>query len=750
MGKLKKMFVLPLCLFLVVSLLLPSNIALAVGEERAVDVRNVSNVNESITDLNVTEESEVKTENADNNAVTVDGNTSERSLLMQIGSNRYSVTESGVTENGAFETVPLVMNCRTLVPMRFICEVVLKCEVTYLSAEKSAVLKRGDMEVSVDLYGNTVEIKYADGTVKYAETDQKPVIRNNYTYMPLRFFSELFGCRVEYDPTDKSILVVDYGDNAEYEPTPEPIDRPDVSVVLPDYTIGQPTYDFKDYSYDKNGLDFIGYQWKLSANGNVYTDIEDLLKKITEGGNYNIYCRVENSDGIWSAWEKFSLKAVESKAPVIKDFKAVRADNGSATVRSGDILNFTYKIENEEWETVVSEEWSYTWTSNGYTKNMKGKPQALYYINGGYYTVTLKVKDSAGKYGTAVTTVSPKEYAKPMEAFLKFNNLSRGEIYQNSTGVNFNTVKTAEPNNILFDDITLLASNNPESVEEFGILCADKISGNARLRFHHKNCTGENVKFYVTAKNETANPIELTVGTRAAAGPSTGVLQVGVSVVERYLTGGYAKITKVLQPGEIYLINQGALKVPEGSSAAGLIDVFADGELTYSVSCMKAGSSYVNYEYLTPVAKNSTHIRGTFEQSTVSMDYRLSGKKAEKIILGREDAFENYYRTGIDGLTGEDVVNKGNRGVVHKMTVTADKKVGLLFNPRGTAYVGVIMVDGEIVRLSAAGMMKGISEACILDVMEAGETKEITYIVPSGSDSPVLIVAIPENQWKSY
>ena len=60
------------------------------------------------------------------------------------------------------------------------------------------------------------------------------------------------------------------------------------------------------------------------------------------------------------------------------------------------------------------------------------------------------------------------------------------------------------------------------------------------------------------------------------------------------------------------------------------------------------------------------------------------------------------------------------------------------------------MIDGKVINLSQAGMMAGISEGCILDVMAAGETKEITYIVPSGSDSPVLIVAIPQNQWSNY
>lgn len=729
MKNLKKLFASLLCMLLVIAMLMPTGIALALEKQVPIAEENAENVCE------------------------IEDSYGNRSLLMKIGSQNVVITENGVTQNMTIETMPLVKNSRTLVPMRFICEAVLECKVVYVPETKSAILEREDMQVLVDLYDNQVEIEYADGTIEYAEMDQKPVIKNNYTYMPLRFFSELFGCSVKYNSNDQSILITS-GGNADIElnPEPEPVDRPDVSVKLPEYTVGQPTYSYTDFSYDKNGLDLEEHQWKLTVNGANYsdTDINVLLKKINKAGSYDIYCRVKNSDDVWSMWEKFTLTVKNSKDPVITDFKAVRADNGSKTIRSGDKLDFTYDLDNEDWETIVYEEWRYTWNSYGFNKNMEGKPQALYYLPSGYYTVTLKVKDSAGKWGTAVTTVKPKQYNKPQEALLKFNSLIPGEIYQNSTAFNFNEVKTAEPKNIVFDDVTLLASNNPESVETVGILAADKISGDARLRFHHKNCTGSSAKFYVVAKNETTTPVTLTIGTRAAAGPSTGVLQVGVSVVERYMLGGYKKVTKVLQPGEIYLVNQGAPKVADGSSVAGLIDVSSNGELKYSICCMRSDSSYKNYEYLMPAVKNSTHIRGTFEQSTVSMDYTFSGKTLEKIILGREDAFEGYYCTGRDGLTGEDVINKGNRGVVHKMTVTADKKVGLLFNPRGTAYVGVIMIDGKIVDLSVAGMMKGISEACILDVMEAGETKEITYVVPSGSDSPVLIVAIPESQWKNY
>lgn len=676
------------------------------------------------------------------------GELPQRALKMHLGSRAVTVVAGGEIFSKNIETMPMLRNNRTLVPLRFICEEVLDCEVEYVPSNKTVILTRKDLKAVVDLNSSVVEANYSDGRSEYPQMDQPPVLKDNYTYMPLRFFSELFGCKVGYS-LDKTITVLNY-----FNPENDVVvaDRPVAQVTFEEYTVGQPTFKYTDSSYDKNKLEITDRQWRFTIGGKTYTDADaaNLVNKITQSGDYTLYYRVKNSDNIWSEFTPFVLNVKANQAPVITGLTAVRSDNvRSSVVNSGEKIDFAYNIENEEWEKIVDEEWEYSWTSNGFDKHMLGKPTVLYATNSPY-AVTLKVKDAAGNWGSATTYISPKSTVAVAEAYSKFTNLIPGEVFINLKKTNFNNAKSVEPQNLEFQDVTLLASNNPETVPTTCILEQDKIAGDARLRFHHKNNTGNSVRFYAVAKNETGHPITLTVGQNAAAGPSTGVIQVGVSVVERYMTQSYKTVTKVLQPGEIYLINQNAPVVKQGNTVAGLIDVSSADPVTYTICCMNVGSSYQNYHYLMPAEKNSTHIRGTFAQASMSMDYTFSGNEVEKIVLGREDAFEGYFRTGVDALTGEDVIHKGNRGVVHKMTVTAKKKVGLLFNPRGTAYYGLIMIDGKIINLSAAGMMAGIAEGCTVDVMEAGETKEITYIVPSGSDSPVLLVAIPESEWNNY
>ena len=150
-----------------------------------------------------------------------------------------------------------------------------------------------------------------------------------------------------------------------------------------------------------------------------------------------------------------------------------------------------------------------------------------------------------------------------------------------------------------------------------------------------------------------------------------------------------------------------------------------------------------------PLAKINTHIRGTFPNATIDLSYTVDGREQEKIIIGREDAYANYYLPGLDHLTGESLVNNGNRGVLHNITIKAEQKVGVLLNPRGTIFQGVITgFDGQICKISNGGVMTGNREAVVLGVLEKGETKTLRYLAPSGSDSPILLIFIPYEDWE--
>ena len=130
------------------------------------------------------------------------------------------------------------------------------------------------------------------------------------------------------------------------------------------------------------------------------------------------------------------------------------------------------------------------------------------------------------------------------------------------------------------------------------------------------------------------------------------------------------------------------------------------------------------------------------------------GDEPQKVMIGYPDSFvgkvDNYLLTGRDVLSDTEACNKGNYGMVQKFTLTAETRTGVLLNPRGSIYRGALLWNGELCLVSANGQIKTQRESAILGVIEAGETVEITYITPDGSDSPVLLVSIPEEFWSEY
>ena len=111
-------------------------------------------------------------------------------------------------------------------------------------------------------------------------------------------------------------------------------------------------------------------------------------------------------------------------------------------------------------------------------------------------------------------------------------------------------------------------------------------------------------------------------------------------------------------------------------------------------------------------------------------------------MLGREDT-PGGFATGRDEVLGTSVINYGNRGVLVTLKITVPVDTGFWFNPRGTGYYGVILWNGNPVYLSNAGMFKGSANGAILGVAKAGQTVELTYLTPSGTDSDALIVLSP-------
>ena len=96
---------------------------------------------------------------------------------------------------------PVIKDDRTFVPVRFIAEE-LGYTVQWNGTEKSVVITNG--ESTVKMYVGAYYY-YKDGKMKYMGT--APFILGDRTMEPLRFVAEAFGQQVEWDGTNRRVII---------------------------------------------------------------------------------------------------------------------------------------------------------------------------------------------------------------------------------------------------------------------------------------------------------------------------------------------------------------------------------------------------------------------------------------------------------------------------------------------------------------------------------------------------------------
>ncbi len=100
-----------------------------------------------------------------------------------------------------FDVPPVILNGRTLVPLRAIFEA-LGAEVTWDDASETAIGVRRGVRVSV-----TVDSSAATINGKAVTLDQPAVLMDGRTLVPLRFISEAYGCEVGWDDATQTVSI---------------------------------------------------------------------------------------------------------------------------------------------------------------------------------------------------------------------------------------------------------------------------------------------------------------------------------------------------------------------------------------------------------------------------------------------------------------------------------------------------------------------------------------------------------------
>ncbi len=100
-----------------------------------------------------------------------------------------------------FDTNPLIINDRTMVPMRAIFEA-LGAKITWVDRTKTVVGVRNQQIIKLTINSDKAYIDDKEVTL-----DSVPVIVDSRTYVPVRFVSEALGEKVEWDAATKTVVI---------------------------------------------------------------------------------------------------------------------------------------------------------------------------------------------------------------------------------------------------------------------------------------------------------------------------------------------------------------------------------------------------------------------------------------------------------------------------------------------------------------------------------------------------------------
>ena len=104
-------------------------------------------------------------------------------------------------EEKVFDSMPIIVNSRTLVPMRGIFEA-FRAVINWDDAEKT---------VSAKAKGSTITLKIGDANAvvngKNIVLDCPAQIVNDRTMVPVRFIAETLGCKVDWDNDTRTVII---------------------------------------------------------------------------------------------------------------------------------------------------------------------------------------------------------------------------------------------------------------------------------------------------------------------------------------------------------------------------------------------------------------------------------------------------------------------------------------------------------------------------------------------------------------
>ncbi|AJS57915.1 stalk domain-containing protein [Paenibacillus sp. IHBB 10380] len=477
---------------------------------------------------------------------------------------------------------------------------------------------------------------------------------------------------------------------------------------------GQTKITYQTKSSSPSGLKIVDERW------------DGRQETFEESGSHVVTYSVQDSDGEWS--EPYSL-TIQVKAPNLPPVAMFATDKEE--YKMGEYITITDQSTDDE-NQITKHDWA---------------NKELAFFRPGPVTIGLTVTDNQGQKDYFEKTITITEDSLYSES--DFNQLFKpiGDSYA-FDGSSVPSLPQI-PFSISSEPSTLIRSNSPETVYSEGIVYRETALGDARFMVHHQNSLKKDVKMYVIATNKNSQATKIDIKDSGFAGPSPFATAAGNLSVDRYfqsMQNFYAKQSVTIAPGESQIIltdlNKTAMK--PGSIISLFADVYSDLPIEYNVIMIDAVKEPITTLPTLRFLEEDIHNRGTYLDSTrLIFSGDVIGETASRLSIGDNNADPNLL--GADGVTGAEKSNAGNFGVLYKITLDRVAPNTLVtFNGRGGKYAGVMLVNGDLVKVPNTGSLSNSSQSSVLHRTGDYEQKlEMWFTAAPGSNLPVNLLFIP-------
>lgn len=188
-------------------------------------------------------------------------------VITSFASTHISVTVDGNKVNFPDAKPFIDKNNRTLIPVRFVSEA-LGSTVKWNDELREVDITKNDIAIKVRINDRNLVINK-----KIQPMDTKAIIKEDRTFVPIRYVAEALGAEVKWNETTRTVIIKTV---SETEPTPTP-----VNTAIP--TVTEQYDPSKWVSINENGEDYelsINIDWNISEKFKANCDFaESIISK---------------------------------------------------------------------------------------------------------------------------------------------------------------------------------------------------------------------------------------------------------------------------------------------------------------------------------------------------------------------------------------------------------------------------------------------------------------------------------------